>query len=158
MAKTAQPHFNLPATEDAATGRLQVLQRTINEAAPLAAQLDGLLKAKDAFKAAQAEADYINANLPAIRQAGFSSDVGEVRVLGIRTTNVNDESPLAGLTIEYEQRGRRFAGSLAGADRHVQQAAIESGKLPGRILKLAGTPAEAFARWADGRRRGYLRG
>ena len=54
--------------------------------------------------------------------------------------------------------GQAYAEALHTADRAVQQAVIESGKLPGRISKLAATPAEAFARWADGRRRGYLRG
>lgn len=158
MAKTAQHQFNLPATEDAARGRLQVLHRTINEAAPLVAQLDALLKAKDAFKAAQAEADYINANLPAIRQAGYALVVRSIRVIAVRPVNAEDESPIAAHTVSYERNGQAYAEALHTADRAVQQAVIESGKLPGRISKLAATPAEAFARWADGRRRGYLRG
>ncbi|MEW9586136.1 hypothetical protein [Paraburkholderia sp. DGU8] len=160
MAKQTvlKPAFTLPTTGTAAEGRLQVLGRIMAANQPLVVQLEALLSAKDAYRAAEAEANAINTALSEIRKGDFAAAVRDIRVLSIRQSNPQDESPIASLTIHYEYRGVEATVPLFGAERHVHQAAIESGKLPVRVLALATNPAEAFARWHRGRSKGYLVG
>jgi hypothetical protein len=156
MAK--QPTFTIPATESAASDRLNTLGRIMAANKPLLEQLEALLAAKDAYRTAEAEANAISAAMSDIRRADFAATVEAIRVLSIVPSNPDDESPIAGLTIEYEHRGQTVRASLQGADRAVYKAAAESGKLPVRVLKLADTPEAALERWLQGRQRGYLRG
>jgi hypothetical protein len=156
MAK--QSTFTLPATGTEAEGRLQVLSQIMTANKPLLAQLEALLASKDAYRAAEAEANAINAALADIRKGDFAAAVQDIRVLGISKSDPADESPIASLTIRYSRHGVETTVPLFSAERHVHQAAIASGKLPVRVLGLAVDPAEAFARWHKGRSRGYLAG
>lgn len=156
MAK--QPTFTLPTTGNQADARLEVLCQIMAANKPLMEQLQAMMDAKDAYRAAEAEANAINTAMPHIRKTDFAADVNDIRVLSIVRTEAADESPIASLTIEYEFRGQPEKKSLMSCDRAVLKAAALSGKLPPRVRALADTPEEALERWYQGRLRGYLRG